>query len=62
MAKTALSLPLFMARITAHYVYHPAAAYDFAMFTYSPDAGTYFHILIHINNNLYPFTMQSTLV
>ena len=49
MAATVLSLPLFMARITAHYVNHPAAAYDFAMFTYSPDAGTYFHDLINSN-------------
>jgi len=52
MAETALSLPLFMTRITAHDVHHPAAAYDFAVFTDSPDAGTYFHGLIHTNFQL----------
>jgi hypothetical protein len=52
MAETALSLPLFMARITTHHVNHPAAAYDFAMLTDSADAGTYFHDLLNSNINI----------
>src|SRR3972149_3979659 len=44
-AESGLSLALFMARISANYVHHPAAPYDFAVFTDSSDAGAYFHNL-----------------
>jgi hypothetical protein len=38
-----LSLPLLVARIAAHDEHHPAAADDFALVTYSLDAGFDFH-------------------